>query len=166
MEAPPSTPQQAQEVPRSKPANAAAAAVVVTAEQDGKKRKLDHDGFRGSKYFKICSIAKELRPFFVEVSRTPNFRNSKAAHEIQIRMKTLAELTKELRSETSSLSKRYDISLKEPFSSVVKEEKIEKEQEGEKQVSLPEPSVDPAENGIKGLSEESLLDNVKSISEK
>ncbi|KAH0462176.1 hypothetical protein IEQ34_009751 [Dendrobium chrysotoxum] len=192
MEVPASAPQQGHEVPDSKPpkagedstAAATATTTVASANQDGRKRKLDQDGFRRSKYFKICSIVKELRPFFVEVdikpdfhfcvckvSRTPNFRDGKVSHEIQIRMKSLVELTKQLRSETS-IAKCCETPVKEHLSAVVKEENIEKHPEGHKQAPPPVPGEDPAasvnamENGIRGSLEESLLNNAKSISEK
>ncbi|KAL0918267.1 hypothetical protein M5K25_010266 [Dendrobium thyrsiflorum] len=147
MEVPASAPQQGlQEVPDSKPpkagedstAAATATTTVASANQDGRKRKLDHDGFRRSNYFKICSIVKELRPFFVEVSGTPNFRDGKVSHEIQIRMKSLVELTKQLRNETS-IAKCCETPVKEPLSAVVKEENIEKHPEGHKQAPPPLP---------------------------
>lgn len=166
MEAPTSSPKPGQELLHSKPPNigeVAAAGVATAAEQDGKKRKLNHDGFCSSKYFKICSIVKELRPFFVEVSRTPNFRDGKVAHEIQIRMKTLVELTKQLRSETSAITKCSEIPAKEPLSAVVKEENIEKQQKEENKAPQPQPGENPAvsvnamENGIRGSLEESVM---------
>ncbi|PKU63045.1 hypothetical protein MA16_Dca012355 [Dendrobium catenatum] len=225
MEVPASAPQLGHEVPDSKPpkagedstaATATATATATSANQDGRKRKLDHDGFRMSKYFKICSIVKELRPFFVEVdikpdflfcvckvSRTPNFRDGKYAfgpsvatidasipanfyglytlsqvnfeslvQHSNIGMKSLIELTKQLRTETS-IAECCETPVKEPLSAVVKEENIEKHPEGHKQAPPPPlpgedraASVNAIENGIRGSLEESLLNNAKSISEK
>ncbi|KAI0510003.1 hypothetical protein KFK09_010603 [Dendrobium nobile] len=179
MEVPASAPQLGHEVPDSKPpkagedstaAAATAATTVASANQDGRKRKLDHDGFRMSKYFKICSIVKEMRPFFVEVSRTPNFRDGKVSHEIQIRMKSLIELTKQLRTETS-IAKCCETPAKEPLSVVVKEENIEKHPEGHKQALPPPlPGEDPAasvnaiENGIREKNEG--LEELQNINER
>ncbi|KAK9143731.1 hypothetical protein Syun_013131 [Stephania yunnanensis] len=48
--------------------------------RETKKRKLesvDHG------CFEICNLIKDFRPHFIEVLRAPDFRNSKAAHEIR-----------------------------------------------------------------------------------
>ncbi|KAK9178802.1 hypothetical protein WN943_027996 [Citrus x changshan-huyou] len=50
------------------------------------KRKLAHNAdLYNSAYFKIRSLARELRPHFIQVLQTPDFRNSKAANEIKLR---------------------------------------------------------------------------------
>ncbi|KAF5464247.1 hypothetical protein F2P56_014339 [Juglans regia] len=72
-----------------------------------KKRPLDSSSIhiQNPKYFKMRAVLKELRPHFVEVMRTPDFRNCKAAHEIQEQMKLLMELYKVITTETVSVSK-------------------------------------------------------------
>ncbi|KAF8412256.1 hypothetical protein HHK36_000216 [Tetracentron sinense] len=50
-----------------------------------KKRKFDNVDIQNSNYFKILAVVKELRPYFIEVLRTPDYQNCKAAHEIQKR---------------------------------------------------------------------------------
>ncbi|XP_020571610.1 uncharacterized protein LOC110018595 [Phalaenopsis equestris] len=60
--------------------------VAVTANAPAnKKRKSDSGGFHNSDFVKVRALVKELRPFFMEVLHTPDFRNSKAAYEIQKR---------------------------------------------------------------------------------
>ncbi|KAJ0963782.1 hypothetical protein J5N97_028904 [Dioscorea zingiberensis] len=69
---------------------------------ENKKRKADDVGdFQNSSYFKIRTIVKDLRPFFVQLFEAPDFRNSEAAREIRRRMKVMIELTKQLRTDTS-----------------------------------------------------------------
>ncbi|XP_077240242.1 uncharacterized protein LOC143881131 [Tasmannia lanceolata] len=67
------------------------------------KRKLENADFQNSKYFKIRSIIKDLRPSFIEALRAPDFRNCKAAHEIRKQMQIMIELSKQLRMETVTL---------------------------------------------------------------
>ncbi|PKA59440.1 hypothetical protein AXF42_Ash019594 [Apostasia shenzhenica] len=107
-------------------------AAAAPAPQDVKKRKIDDDGFYSTKYFKIRSIINDLRPFFVEVLQTPNFRESKAAHEIQTRLKTMEDLTKQLRNETGSALNSHETCLEQPLSGSVKEEVVENQCDGEK----------------------------------
>ncbi|XP_030457258.1 uncharacterized protein LOC115678094 [Syzygium oleosum] len=59
-----------------------------------KKRPLDADAssFQNSKYFKMRAVLGDLRPHFIEVLRTPDFRNCKAAEEIRKQVKLLMDL--------------------------------------------------------------------------
>ncbi|KAF8379500.1 hypothetical protein HHK36_028936 [Tetracentron sinense] len=70
-----------------------------------KKRKLDNVDFHNSNYYKICTVIKELRPYFIEVLRTPDFRNCKAAHEIRKQMKLMMDLHKQMTMDTTSIGK-------------------------------------------------------------
>ncbi|XVF80056.1 hypothetical protein PTKIN_Ptkin15bG0040000 [Pterospermum kingtungense] len=72
-----------------------------------KKRSLENsnDQFQDSNYFKMRLLLKDLRPHFIEVLRTPDFRNCKAATEIKEKMKVLLELYKQMTSETVSKEK-------------------------------------------------------------
>ncbi|XAR71713.1 hypothetical protein NMG60_11018110 [Bertholletia excelsa] len=49
--------------------------------------KLSDVDIRDSAYFKILAHVQQLRPFFIEVLRTPDFHNCNASYEIQKRMK-------------------------------------------------------------------------------
>ncbi|RVW30623.1 hypothetical protein CK203_097633 [Vitis vinifera] len=52
--------------------------------QKTKKRSLDSNvSIQNSKYFKTRAVVKDLRPHFIEVLRSPDFRNCKAANEIR-----------------------------------------------------------------------------------
>ncbi|XP_075648276.1 uncharacterized protein LOC142619097 [Castanea sativa] len=47
-------------------------------------------------YFKIRALTQRLRPHFIEVLHTPNFRNCKAANEVRKRMRLLLDLYKQM----------------------------------------------------------------------
>ncbi|KAF3441338.1 hypothetical protein FNV43_RR15252 [Rhamnella rubrinervis] len=60
-----------------------------------RKRPLDNDArIRNSNCFKIRAVLRDLRPHFLEVLRTADFRNCKSSHEIQEQLKLLVELYK------------------------------------------------------------------------
>ncbi|XP_059455795.1 uncharacterized protein LOC132186035 [Corylus avellana] len=82
-----------------------------------KKRPLDTSvHIHNPKYFKMRAVLKELRPHFLEVLRTPDFRNCKAAHEIREQMKLLMELYKEITAETVSIGKSKNVTESQPLS--------------------------------------------------
>ncbi|KAK9994505.1 hypothetical protein SO802_024208 [Lithocarpus litseifolius] len=62
------------------------------------KRKLIDTTFSNpnSSYFKIRALTHQLRPHFIEVLRTTDFRNCKAADEVQKRMRLLLDLYKQM----------------------------------------------------------------------
>ncbi|XP_052171206.1 leucine-rich repeat extensin-like protein 3 [Diospyros lotus] len=73
---------------------------------NSKKRPLDQiDHIKNSRYFKMRAVLKDLRPHFIEVLRTPDIQNCKAAHEIREQMKILMDLYKEMTTETISITK-------------------------------------------------------------
>ncbi|KAG0448886.1 hypothetical protein HPP92_021735 [Vanilla planifolia] len=128
------SPPRGQEAKLSKPRNPEErGSAAASADRDDKNIKLDHAAFHNSKYFKIRSIVKDLRPFFVEVSQTPDFRKSGAAQEIQRGMKNMIELIKELRSESASVTNHKETSVEHTSSETIKEEHGDKQEEREKQ---------------------------------
>ncbi|XP_059651423.1 uncharacterized protein LOC132299018 [Cornus florida] len=71
-----------------------------------KKRPLDSNAnLQNSKYFKMRAVLKDLRPHFIEVLRTPDFQNCKAAHEIREQMNLLMDLYKEMTAESITIKK-------------------------------------------------------------
>ncbi|KAJ7962167.1 Tumor necrosis factor receptor superfamily member 8 like [Quillaja saponaria] len=71
-----------------------------------KKRPLEDNGhLQRSNYFKLRAVLKDLRPHFIEVIRTPNFRNCKAAHGIQEQLKILMEVYRDMTSDAILLGK-------------------------------------------------------------
>ncbi|PIA49443.1 hypothetical protein AQUCO_01300332v1 [Aquilegia coerulea] len=63
-------------------------------------------------YFKLRCLVRDLRPYFIEVLRTPDFRNSRAAHEIRKKMKRVMDVCKKMTMETASVEMS-----KKPFQS-------------------------------------------------
>ncbi|KAK3220707.1 hypothetical protein Dsin_014677 [Dipteronia sinensis] len=64
------------------------------------KRKLADAHFHNSAYFKIRALTRQLRPHFIQVLQTPDFRNCRAAHEICTQMKVMVDLYKQMIAET------------------------------------------------------------------
>ncbi|KAL5565649.1 hypothetical protein UlMin_028813 [Ulmus minor] len=91
------------------PPNPPSAAQAPPPPQRPPKRPLDDDNSTKSKSLKIRVILRDLRPHFLEVLRTPDFRNCKAANEIQEQMKVLVELYKELMLEMDSDPKKRKV---------------------------------------------------------
>ncbi|XP_022959506.1 uncharacterized protein LOC111460466 [Cucurbita moschata] len=55
-----------------------------------KKRPLDRNAY--IQYTKMRAVIRDLRPHFLEVLKTPEFRNCKAANEIRERIKLLQDM--------------------------------------------------------------------------
>ncbi|KAK6918389.1 hypothetical protein RJ641_016811 [Dillenia turbinata] len=73
-----------------------------------KKRPLDSNNvnnFQSSSYFKIRALVRDLRPHFLEVIQTKDFKDCKAANEIQEKIKVVMELYKEMTAETITVGK-------------------------------------------------------------
>ncbi|KAL0913722.1 hypothetical protein M5K25_017203 [Dendrobium thyrsiflorum] len=141
MEGPTVASRQGQEArePKPNPSNQEGAeAIAATANASDNKRKPDNGGFHNSEYVKVRALVKELRPFFMEVLHTPDFRESKAAYEIKKRMKTMIELTKQL-TETASTLKPSKIH-EQPLHGAIKEENAENKVEVNKQITQPQQS--------------------------
>ncbi|KAJ4895111.1 hypothetical protein Rs2_21905 [Raphanus sativus] len=72
----------------------------------GRKRGLEGNlKMENSNYYKMRLLVKDLRPHVLEVLRTPDFRNCKAAFEIQEKMKLLVQLHREMIGQTPKLEK-------------------------------------------------------------
>ncbi|KAK4352879.1 hypothetical protein RND71_028397 [Anisodus tanguticus] len=65
-----------------------------------RKRPLDLSKLQNSPYYKMRLIVRDLRPHVIEVLRTPDFRNCKAATEIRQQLNLLMDLYKEVMEET------------------------------------------------------------------
>ncbi|KAK9273020.1 hypothetical protein L1049_017827 [Liquidambar formosana] len=82
-----------------------------------KKRPLECNNvhMQDSRYFKMRAVLKDLRPHFIEVLRTPDFQNCKAAHEIREQMKLLMDLYKQITVETVSIGKLKNVPETQPL---------------------------------------------------
>ncbi|KAL1547636.1 hypothetical protein AAHA92_15967 [Salvia divinorum] len=58
-----------------------------------------------SSYYKMCELLKDLRPHFIDVLKTPDFRNCQAADVIRQGMKLLMELYQEMTEKAVTLEK-------------------------------------------------------------
>ncbi|XWS46080.1 hypothetical protein CRYUN_Cryun14cG0033400 [Craigia yunnanensis] len=105
--APPPSQQEPPQPPTPTPTPAPVPPPTAPEQPASKKRPLENsnDQFPNSKYFKMRLVLKDLRPQFIEVLRTPDFRNCKAADEIKEKMKLLLELYKQMTAETGMKQK-------------------------------------------------------------
>ncbi|XP_034708514.1 uncharacterized protein LOC117931630 [Vitis riparia] len=103
---PPNTPQNLPPPPPQPP---------TSLPQKTKKRSLDSNvSIQNSKYFKTRAVVKDLRPHFIEVLRSPDFRNCKAANEIREQLKVLMDLYKQMTAETVSIGKCKNVPEAQP----------------------------------------------------
>ncbi|XP_010523023.1 PREDICTED: uncharacterized protein LOC104801446 [Tarenaya hassleriana] len=73
---------------------------IMDAQGRGRKRPLECNmQIENSKYFKMRLIVRDLRPLFLELLRTPDFKNCKAAREVQEKMKLVLELYQQMTGE-------------------------------------------------------------------
>ncbi|KAI3449186.1 hypothetical protein Pfo_005851 [Paulownia fortunei] len=72
-----------------------------------RKRPLELDAadIQNSPYYKMRALLKDLRPHFIEVLKTPDFRNCKAAGDIREGMKLFMDLYKDMIAESFKLEK-------------------------------------------------------------
>ncbi|XP_042484923.1 uncharacterized protein LOC122065181 [Macadamia integrifolia] len=119
----------------------------AAASVQNKKRKLEDGGLHNSTYFKIRAVVKDLRPFFIEVLQTPDFRNCKAATEIRKKMKVMMDLYKQMTMERISMAKCKNSLDGQTLSSETKEKQkpaekrqVEKRAEHHKADKIPEKS--------------------------
>ncbi|XP_031275376.1 uncharacterized protein LOC116133831 [Pistacia vera] len=71
------------------------------------KRNINHNAhLPTSYYYKIRLIARQLRPHFIQVLQTPDFRTCKAAHEVQEQMKLMVHLHRQMIAETDQIKHR------------------------------------------------------------
>ncbi|KAL5727499.1 hypothetical protein ACHQM5_000688 [Ranunculus cassubicifolius] len=104
-----------------------------------KKRKAENVNSYNDNYIKLCNIIKDLRPHFIEVLRTPDFRNSKAADEIRKKMKHVMDVSKQVQVETTSTKISNKPPESEPSSNEIKDTKLIDTQSEEKQVKRHSP---------------------------
>ncbi|XP_048421488.1 uncharacterized protein LOC103938663 [Pyrus x bretschneideri] len=81
-----------------------------------KKRPLENDAHfsNSSTLYKIRAVLKEVRPHFLEVLRTPDFRTCKSSEEIQEYVKLLMELCKQMTAETVSATRSKNVPGEKP----------------------------------------------------
>ncbi|MED6221989.1 hypothetical protein PIB30_118478 [Stylosanthes scabra] len=68
-----------------------------------KKRPLESDSH--SNYYKIRAIVRDLRPHFIQVLRTPDYKNCKESQEIREQLKIVVKLYDNMKVEAVSLAK-------------------------------------------------------------
>ncbi|MBA0796361.1 hypothetical protein Gohar_007135 [Gossypium harknessii] len=113
-----------------------------------KKRSLDNcNDFKNSKFFKMRRLLKDLRPHFIDVLRTPDFRNSKAANEIKENMKLLVELYKQVMAETVPIEKCNNAAVNQPVPS-----ESGMKQNPEEQPQLVKPAISSENNAFRSSS--------------
>ncbi|KAK8284524.1 hypothetical protein V6Z11_D08G160600 [Gossypium hirsutum] len=113
-----------------------------------KKRSLDNcNDFKNSKFFKMRRLLKDLRPHFIDVLRTPDFRNSKAANEIKENMKLLVELYKQVMAETVPIEKCNNAAVNQPVPS-----ESGMKQNPEEQPQLVKPPISSENNAFRSSS--------------
>ncbi|KAK7394778.1 hypothetical protein VNO78_15317 [Psophocarpus tetragonolobus] len=72
------------------------AKAAVMAPPATKKRPLDSNSH--SNYFKIRSVIRDLRPHFLEIVRTPDYKNCKASNEIREQLKIVIKLYENMKA--------------------------------------------------------------------
>ncbi|KAK1373900.1 MACPF domain-containing CAD1-like protein [Heracleum sosnowskyi] len=80
------------------------------------KRPLEINTLQDSRFFKIRAICKDLRPHFIQVLRTPDFQNCKAASEIQEKLKVMMDLYEEMIADTNISEKSKNVPQIPPLS--------------------------------------------------
>ncbi|KAK3428669.1 hypothetical protein EUGRSUZ_E00158 [Eucalyptus grandis] len=81
-------------------------------QKSSKRRALDPNvRIQASPYYKMRSLLNDLRPSFIEVLATPDFRNCRAAQEIKEKLKLFMELYGQMTAsaETISSTKRNNV---------------------------------------------------------
>ncbi|KAK7340246.1 hypothetical protein VNO77_20945 [Canavalia gladiata] len=72
-----------------------------------KKRPLDSDPH--SYYYKIRAIVRDLRPHFLQVLQTPDYKNCKASHEIREQLKIVIKLYDNMKADAVSQGKSKNV---------------------------------------------------------
>ncbi|XLS64497.1 hypothetical protein HN51_024471 [Arachis hypogaea] len=85
--------------PPSPPPTTSGAAIPSST----KKRPLESDSF--SNYYKIRALIPDLRPHFIQVLRTPDYKSSKESREIREQLKIVVKLYDDMKAEAVSLAK-------------------------------------------------------------
>ncbi|XP_058737339.1 uncharacterized protein LOC131609610 [Vicia villosa] len=71
-----------------------------------KKRPFDSLSNSTSNYFKIRALIRDLRPHFIQVLQTPDYKNCKASHEIRDKLKTVLKVYNDLKVDVASVGKQ------------------------------------------------------------
>ncbi|KAL2330314.1 hypothetical protein Fmac_017895 [Flemingia macrophylla] len=82
---------------------------VKTAMAPPPSRKRPLNSSVHSNYFKIRAVIRDLRPRFLEVLRTPDYKNCKASQEIQEQTKTVIKLYNNMKADAISLAKSKNV---------------------------------------------------------
>ncbi|TKY65460.1 hypothetical protein E2542_SST08319 [Spatholobus suberectus] len=85
----------------------AKAAMAPPVPPTTKKRPLDSNTH--SNYFKIRALIRDLRPHFLEVLRTPDYKNCKASHEIREQLKIVIKLYDNMKADVVSQGKSKNV---------------------------------------------------------
>ncbi|XP_020963004.1 uncharacterized protein LOC107608292 [Arachis ipaensis] len=96
--APPTT--QSSQLPLPSPPPTTRGAAIPSST---KKRPLESDSF--SNYYKIRALIPDLRPHFIQVLRTPDYKSSKESREIREQLKIVVKLYDDMKAEAVSLAK-------------------------------------------------------------
>ncbi|XP_030474361.2 uncharacterized protein LOC115691773 [Syzygium oleosum] len=74
-------------------------------QRSNRKRPLEPSVWiQASPYYKMRSVLGDLRPSFIEVLATPDFRNCRAAQEIREKLKLFMELYRQMTASAESIS--------------------------------------------------------------
>ncbi|KAK2415790.1 hypothetical protein QL285_038245 [Trifolium repens] len=71
-----------------------------------RKRPLDSNSNSNSNYFKIRALVRDLRPHFIQVLQTPDYKNCKASHEIRDQLKIVLKVYDDLKADVVSLKQQ------------------------------------------------------------
>ncbi|CAI9764844.1 unnamed protein product [Fraxinus pennsylvanica] len=79
----------------------------LTLPPQSRKRPLEQNlaNFKNAPHCKMLAVLRDLRPHFMEVLKTPDFRNCKAADKIRQGMNDMMDLYKEMMAEPIKLEK-------------------------------------------------------------
>ncbi|XP_020218547.1 uncharacterized protein LOC109801828 [Cajanus cajan] len=82
---------------------------VKTAMAPPPSRKRPLESTVHSNYFNLRAVIRDLRPRFLQVLRTPDFKNCKASQEIREQMKTVIKLYDNMKADAVSLAKSKNV---------------------------------------------------------
>ncbi|CAJ2671213.1 uncharacterized protein LOC123893206 [Trifolium pratense] len=91
------------EEPKAPVAVAATQQTLHTQTPTTRKRPLDSNSNSNSNYFKIRALVRDLRPHFIQVLQTPDYKNCKASHEIRDQLKIVLKVYNDMKADVVSL---------------------------------------------------------------
>ncbi|XP_027348966.1 uncharacterized protein LOC113860684 [Abrus precatorius] len=107
-----------------------------------KKRPLDSDSH--SNYHKIRAVIRDLRPHFLQVLRTPDYKNCQASREIQEQLKIVIKFNDKMKAESVSLGKCQNVQDGQTKASTNVDQKTLKEQQPQHVKSAEQSQVEKA----------------------